>query len=87
MILRGVETGIQIVLTEPFHVLNEDSMLEMHIVEHEKVFCLGEKIVLSPYDVFSTIFTLWRFGLYCADAIEEFAIRAGVRVARLKSEM
>lgn len=87
MVLRGLETGIQMMLTEPGQGLNEKSMLEMHIVEHEKVFYLGENIALSPYDVFSTIFTLWRFGLYCADAIEALAIRAGVRVAGPKAEM
>jgi hypothetical protein len=85
-VLRGLETGTQIVLTEPGQGLDEKSMLEMHIVEYEKGFTLGEEIALSPYDVFSTIFTLWRFGLYCADAIEGLASSAGVRVVRREAE-
>lgn len=54
VVLRGLETGTQLILTEPGQGLNEESMLEMHIVEHEKVFQLGESISLSPYDTYSS---------------------------------
>jgi hypothetical protein len=80
MVLRGLETGTQLILTGSGQGLNEESMLEMHIVEHEKVFQLGEKISLSTYDIYSTIFTLWRFGLACSEAIEQLAIKSGVLV-------
>lgn len=82
MVLRGLETGVRLVLTEPGQGLNEESMLEMHIVEHEKAFNLGENISLEPYDTFSTIFTLWRFGLACNEAIEQYAIQSGVPVKK-----
>lgn len=82
MVLRGLQTGTQLVLTEPGQGLNEEAMLEMHIVEHEKTFNLGESIALEPYDTFSTIFTLWRFGLACSEAIEQFAHKSGVPVKR-----
>lgn len=80
MVLRGLETGTQLILTEPGQGLNEESMLEMHIVEHEKVFQLGEKVSLSPYDTYSTIFTLWKFGLACSEAVEQLAIKSGVPI-------
>jgi hypothetical protein len=82
MVLRGLETGTQLVLTESGQGLNEQSMLEVHIVEHEKVFNLGENVSLAPYDIFSTIFTLWRFGLACSEAIEQLATRSGLPVSK-----
>jgi hypothetical protein len=82
MVLRGLETGVQLVLTQPGQCLQEKAQLEMHIVDHEKTFYLDEHVVLEPYDTFSTIFTLWRFGLACNDAIEQYAIQLGVPVNR-----
>jgi len=82
MVLRGLETGTQLVITQPGPGLNEKSKLEMHIVEHERIFRLGEHVALAPYDIFSTIFTLWRFGLHCADSIQAFAESAGIRILR-----
>lgn len=80
IVLRGLETGAQLVLTTPGQSMDEAAMLEMHFVEHQRVFTLGEQIILSPYDIYSTIFTLWRFGLACAEAIEQLAIKHGVPV-------
>lgn len=82
MVLRGLESGTQLILTEPGQGLDEDSMLEMHIIEHTKSFRVGENVSLSPYDTFSTIFTLWQFGLACSESIEKLAIKCGVRVDR-----
>lgn len=79
-VLRGLETGEQLVLTEPGQGLNEQTQLEMQIVGHEKVFELGECVLLESYDTFSTIFTLWQFGLACNDVVKEFAVRSGVPV-------
>lgn len=80
MVLRGLETGTQLILTEPGQSLNEEAMLEMHIVQHERAFNIGDTISLTPYETFSTIFTLWRFGLACAEAIEQLAIKSGIPV-------
>ncbi|MCV2438184.1 hypothetical protein [Paucibacter sp. DJ2R-2] len=82
MVLRGLQTGRELVLTVPGQGLDEETELEMRIVEHEKMFNLGTQIVLEQYDIFSTIFTLWRFGLACADAVEQFAREVGVSVSR-----
>jgi len=70
MVLRGLQTGTELVLTEPGQGLQEESILEMHVVEHEKTFEIGTSIVLEPYDIYSTIFTLWRYGLACAEGRE-----------------
>jgi len=80
MVLRGLETGEKLVLTTQGQVMNEESMLEMHFVEHKRTFTLGEQISLSPFDTYSTIFTLWRFGLACAEAIGKLAIKHGVPI-------
>lgn len=82
MVLRGLQTGTELVLTEAGQGLEEESMLEMHIVEHEKAFQLGTSIVLEPYDTYSTIFTLWRFGLACSESIENYAHLSGVPVRK-----
>ncbi|NMG44127.1 hypothetical protein GPA22_10335 [Aromatoleum toluvorans] len=82
MVLRGLQTGTELVLTEPGQGLQEEAMLEMHIVEHEKVFPVGSNIILEPYDTYSTIFTLWRFGLACSEAVERFVVSAGVPVRK-----
>lgn len=78
MVLRGLQTGTELVLTEPGQGLEEEAQLEMHIVEHERAFQIGTSIVLEPYDVYSTIFTLWRFGLACSEAIENYARQSGM---------
>lgn len=83
MVLRGLETGAELVLTEPGQGLEEDAMLEMHIVEHEKAFPVGSSIALEPYDTYSTIFTLWRFGLACSEAVELFARSTGLPVRKV----
>lgn len=83
MVLRGLKTGTELVLTEPGQGLEEESMLEMHIVQHEKAFQLGANIALEPYDTFSTIFTLWRFGLACSEVVEQFALKSGVPVRKI----
>lgn len=83
MVLRGLETGAELVLTKPGPGLDEPSQLEMHIVQHEKTFQLGADVELEPYDIFSTIFTLWRFGLACSEAVEQFAIKSGVPVRKV----
>ncbi|RYY84243.1 MAG: hypothetical protein EOO15_19740 [Chitinophagaceae bacterium] len=83
MVLRGIQTGAELVLTEEGQGLEEESTLEMHIVQHERAFPLGANIALEPYDIYSTIFTLWRFGLACSAAVEQFAIKSGVPVKRI----
>jgi hypothetical protein len=83
MVLRGLQTGTELVLTEPGQGLDEEAELEMHIIEHCRSFQIGTSIALDPYDVYSTIFTLWRFGLACSEAIESFAHQSGVPVRKV----
>lgn len=83
MILRGLHTGTWLELTTPGQGLEEEAMLEMHVVEHERAFDLGSNITLGPYDTFSTIFTLWRFGLACSAEVEQFAHKCGLPVGRI----
>ena len=83
MILRGLETGVELVLTEPYQGLNEPSTFQMHIVEHQKIFPLGSEIQLDSYDIYSTIFTLWRFGLACGEALNQFAFESGIQIGKV----
>ncbi len=69
-VARGQETGTELHIDKPGLVLQEDSMLEMHFVDSERVFGLGERVRLQPEQLYDTIITLWRFGAAAALAIE-----------------
>jgi len=80
LVLRGLETGTELVLTGPGGGLDEESHLEMHIIEHTRSFKIGEVIDLSDYEMFSTIFTLWQFGVSCVEKLEAYAKELGLTV-------
>lgn len=69
-VARGQETGSQLLIDRPGILIQEDSMLELHFVDSERIFALGERIRLNSSELYDTIITLWRFGLTAAQAIE-----------------
>lgn len=54
-------------------------MLELHFVDNERYFKLGEKIQLQAHELYDTIITLWRFGLATALAVETYAKSLGIQ--------
>lgn len=85
-VARGQESGNQLLLDQPGIVLTEDSMVELHFVDNERTFGLGERVRLHPSELYDTIITLWRFGLVAAPAIEGYGRSIGVVFEAPKSE-
>jgi hypothetical protein len=77
---RETESGKTVSVDKPGVLIEKESMLEMHFIEHERRFALGSQIKLNPYDLYSTIITLWRFGTSTAEAIEAYARSQGLTV-------
>lgn len=77
-IARGLESGQEITLDRPDIVTTEDSMLEVHFVDHERQFMMGEKVKLEAHELYDMIITLWRFGLDVAQAIEAYGKSLGI---------
>ena len=77
-VARGQETGHQLVLDRAGIVVPEESMVELHFVDHERNFTLGERIQLHNRELYDTIITLWRFGSVAAQAIEAFGKSLGI---------
>jgi hypothetical protein len=77
---REIDSGKKIPVDQPGILIEKKSMLEMHFVEHERRFSLGSQITLTPYDLYSTIITLWLFGTSNAEAIEAYARDQGLVV-------
>ena len=78
-IARGQETGQELVIDRPGVVTTEESMLELHFVDSEREFKIGERVRLQAHELYDTIITLWRFGLAAAQAIEVYGKSLGIQ--------
>lgn len=78
-VARGQDTGEELVIDRPGIVTTEDSMLELHFVENERVFQLGERVRLQAHELYDTIITLWRFGMATAQALEAYGRSIGMQ--------
>lgn len=74
----GQDTGQELILG-PGVVTTEDSMLQLHFVENERSFQLGERVQLQPNELYDTIVTLWRFGLTVSQSIETYVNSLGIQ--------
>ncbi len=54
-------------------------MLQLHFVENERSFQLGERVQLQPNELYDTIVTLWRFGLTVSQSIETYVNSLGIQ--------
>jgi hypothetical protein len=77
-VARGQDTGQELVL-QPGIVTTEDSMLELHFIDSERQFQIGEQVRLQAHELYDTIITLWRFGLTAALAIEAYGKSLGIQ--------
>jgi hypothetical protein len=80
MVARGQDSGVEQPL-EPGLVLMEDSMVELHFVDQERLFDLDEKVQLHARELYDTIITLWRFGVITAQALENYGRSLGLAFA------
>lgn len=78
MVAREIESGKELVLDRPGLVIENESMVEMRFVEHQKRFALGEQVKLTPFEIYSCIVTFWAFGTNTAEAIENFSRSLGL---------
>jgi hypothetical protein len=77
-VARGLESGQEVILDRPDIVTTEDSILELHFVDHERQFMIGDKVQLQAHELYDMIITLWRFGLDVAQAIEAYGKSLGI---------
>ncbi len=77
---RGQETGYELVIDRPGIVTTEDSMLELHFVDSERHFKIGDRVRLQAHELYDTIITLWRFGLTAAQALEVYGKSLGIQL-------
>lgn len=77
-VARGLESGQEVILDRPDIVTTEDSMLELHFVDHERQFMIGDKVQLQAHELYDMIITLWRFGLDVAQTIEAYGKSLGI---------
>ncbi len=85
-VARGQGTGKELVIDRPGVVTTEDSMLELHFVDNELTFQLGERIRLQAHELYDTIITLWRFGMAAAQALEAYGRSLGIQFPPPPSE-
>ena len=85
-VARGKESGNELVIDRPGIMTTEESMLELHFVESERIFHIGEPIRLQAHELYDTIITLWRFGLFTAQAIEAYGRSVGIQFPDAKGE-
>jgi len=85
-VARGQETGQELVLDRTGIVTTEESMLELHFVDSERHFKIGERVRLQTDELYDTITTLWRFGLTAAQAIEAYGKSLGIQFPSPPSE-
>lgn len=85
-VARGQDTGLELVIDRPGIVTTEDSMLELHFVENERTFQLGERVRLQAHELYDTIITLWRFGMATAQALEANGRSIGLQFPPRPSE-
>jgi hypothetical protein len=78
-VARGQETGQELVLDRPGIVTTEESMLELHFVDNERQFKIGDRVRLQAHELYDTIITLWRFGLAAAQEIEAYGKSLGIQ--------
>ncbi|CAB3665178.1 hypothetical protein [Achromobacter pestifer] len=85
-VARGQETGQELVIDRPGIVTTEDSMLELHFVDSERQFQVGDRVRLQVHELYDTIITLWRFGLTVAQALEAYGRSLGIQFQQPASE-
>jgi hypothetical protein len=85
-VARGQDSGEELVIDRPGIVTTEDSMLELHFVENERVFQLGERVRLQAHELYDTIITLWRFGMAAAQTLEAYGRSIGIQFPPPPSE-
>lgn len=78
MVQQDPTTGDQSVVTELNSYVKAGAKVALRDTEHRREFQVGEQISLTPYEVFSTTFTLWRFGMACGLAVENYARNCGL---------
>ena len=78
-VARGQDTGKELVIDRPGLVTTEDSMLELHFVDSERQFKIGDRVRLQANELYDTIITLWRFGLATAQALEAYGKSIGIQ--------
>lgn len=78
-VARGEETGLTFVVDQPGFLTTEKTLLELHFVENERRFKIGERVELQSHELYDTIITLWRFGAETATAIESYAKSLGIQ--------
>lgn len=85
-VARGQETGQELVIDRPGIVTTEHSMLELHFVDSERQFQVGDRVRLQAHELYDTIITLWRFGLTAAQALEAYGRALGIQFQQPASE-
>lgn len=85
-IARGQETGQVLVLDQPGIITTEESMVELHFVDIERHFKVGERVRLQAHELYDTIITLWRFGIAAAQALEAYGRSLGLAFPTTPSE-
>lgn len=61
-------------------------MLELHFVDSERQFQVGDRVRLQAHELYDTIITLWRFGLTAAQALEVYGRSLGIQFQQPASE-
>lgn len=77
-VAMGQETGNALILDRPGILVPEESMIEVHFVDHVRVFGLSDQIRLESRELYDTIITMWRFGLVAAQSVEGFGRSIGI---------
>lgn len=77
---RELESGKVVLLDRPRILIEQESMLQMQLVEHERRFHVGTQLSLTDHESYSTIITLWRFGISMSEAVEKYAQGKGIQV-------
>ena len=77
-VAREIETGRELVLDRPGLLIERESLLDVHWVEHQKKYRLGEQIKLTRFELNSCAVTFYLFGKTCVEAIEEFVGSHGI---------
>ena len=86
VVARGQETGQELVIDRPGIVTTEESMLELHFVNSERHFKIGDRVRLQAHELYDTIITLWRFGFTVVQALEAYGKSLGIQFPPPPSE-
>ena len=79
LVARGTTTGKQVLLDRSGILIEEESMVEMNFLDHKRTYAIGEDIKLSSVELYSTIVTLWSFGVSCVEGVETYARSLGIK--------